>query len=145
MSNTPQYSFLCFIILYQYYLATIAHFCTTSFPIHPFRGVHWCSRKKVFRKKRKKNFWKHPSISVSKNKQRLWKFLENSHVGVLFKFIFRLFWTFWKKLFRAAILYESVSICFCQKEFHSRCYLRNFKEFWKYARQRGKVRRPQIY
>ena len=36
--------------------------------------------------------------------------MENSHVGVLFKFIFRLFWTFWKKLFRAAILYESVIV-----------------------------------
>ena len=58
MSNTPQYSFLRLIILHQYHLAAIAYFYTTLLPIHSFRGVHWCSRKKIL------NFWKHPSINV---------------------------------------------------------------------------------
>ena len=41
---TPQYSLLCLVIQHQHHFATITY--SLQFPLHPFRGIHWCSRKK---------------------------------------------------------------------------------------------------
>ena len=78
------------------------------FPIHPFKGVHWCSRKGYL------NIRKHPSIGILK-KQLLRKPLHTLHTfqrniqgGVLFKYTRRRFCNCSKKLFRAAILQTGI-------------------------------------
>ena len=40
-----QYSLLCLVIQHQHHFAIITH--SLRFPLHPFRGIHWCSRKNV--------------------------------------------------------------------------------------------------
>ena len=40
---TSQYSLLCFVIQHPHHLARITH--SLRFPLHLFRGIHWCSKK----------------------------------------------------------------------------------------------------
>ena len=78
------------------------------FPIHPFKGIHWCSRKRLFEHSEAS------SIGVSK-KQLLRKFLHTLHTfqrnfqgGVLFKYTCRPSWDCSKRLFTLAILQRGI-------------------------------------
>ena len=78
------------------------------FPIYPFKGGHWCSRKSLFEHSEA------PSIGVLK-KQMLRKFLHTLHTfqrniqgRVLFKYTRRPSWDCSEKLFRAAILQTGI-------------------------------------
>ena len=40
---TPQYFLSHLVIQHRQHFVTITH--SLRFPLHPFRGIHWCSRK----------------------------------------------------------------------------------------------------
>ena len=96
---------LLFVLSYGISTTLLQILISLRFPIHPFKGVHWCSRKRLF---------EHSEVSLHwcLKKQLLRKFLhtfqENIQGGVILKYTCRPSWDCSKKLFRAAILQTGI-------------------------------------
>ena len=64
MSNIPPHSFQRLVIRHQYILTTITDY--SQFPIHPFKDVHQCSRKKLFEYLEAPVRWRFQKIALLK-------------------------------------------------------------------------------
>ena len=117
---------LCLSVLKQQSITLLQILISLWFPIHSSQDIHLCSRKKLFEFSEASIHWclekiTSPKISAYFPAEHLWwhPFL-STLVGLP--------GTFPKCSLEQLSCKEPVSACFCKKELHSRCYLRNFPE-----------------
>ena len=119
-----------FIPLLSYGISTtsLQILVSLQFPIHPSKGVHWCSRKRLFEfsgafvhrcfekitapKISAYFLTKHPEWSIQS--------------GVLFKHTCRPSWDFPKRSLEQPFCREPLRSCLYKKKLHSTRYIRNF-------------------
>ena len=118
---------LMFFLVFNYGISTTL--LQIRFPCHPSKGVHGCSRKRLFELSVApvrecfenncfKNFWIFCILSSETFRVEFFLSTLADPPGIFLKrSLEQLFWR------------EPVSACFCKKDLHSTLYLRNFPEF----------------
>ena len=98
-------SFLCLVGI----STTLLHILISlRFPVHPFRAVYSCSRKRLFEHSETSLHWCFKETTVPKISAYFAYFLANIQGGVLFKYTCRPSWDCAKKFFGAAILQTGI-------------------------------------
>ena len=105
-----------FLLVFSYGISTtlLQILISLRFPIHPSKGVHWCSRKRLF--------------ELSEASVHIVQFFSYALAGLP--------GIFPKSFLEQLFCREPVSACFCKTELHSTRYLINFPKFKK---MQGKV------
>ena len=104
----PQYFFLCLVIQHQHHFVTITH--SLQFPLHPFRGIHQCSRKNFV-------LFLRDTCQLFLGKERCQKFISKTSIVESFLSYRTVFHrSFLKGYLQQLFCIEPSSACFCKKE-----------------------------
>ena len=91
---------ICFFLVLSYGISTtlLQILLSLRFPIRPFKGVHWCSRKRLFEHSEASIHWCFKKQLPQKFLHTLHTFQRNFQGGVLFKYTRKPSWNCSKKL-----------------------------------------------
>ena len=113
----------------------LCSFTSLRFPVHPSKGFHWCSWKRLFELSEASDYWCFEKITASKISAYS---QQNIQGGILFNYTRRSSWDFSKKLFRTKSMLGKVgaenlkALQFAIKKLRNRAFPGHFTKFSKY-------------